>query len=167
MIATEVGCPVFENSLADLLERGERPKLKTIRIGKRSMSYLAVEVGNPHVVIPVRAFPKDWQKVSERISTHRQFTGGVNVEFTKVVTSRKVEVKVFERGVGETKSSGTGASAVVSALNTLGKVSAKTTVHFSQPDATGERLVVSWKDKLQPIVVSGTVRRLFDIEALI
>ena len=162
-IATEVGDPIFDASRKDS-PPASSPELKILRVGKTHVSYFEVEVGNPHAVIPLRRFPRDWKTIGEHISTHKRFAQGLNVEFARIVSPRKIEVKVFERGVGPTCSSGTGASAAVSALIATRQVSSKVTVHFPGEDTTGHTLVVTWKDTSRPIVVSGSVRRLFELQ---
>jgi len=70
-----------------------------------------VSAGNPHLVI----FTEDTaiiDALGKRISTDPIFKNGVNVEFVKIISPKEVEVRVWERGVGETLACGTGASAV-------------------------------------------------------
>ena len=75
-----------------------------------------VSMGNPHFVVFVPQFELGWQAIAEQISRHHDFKHGMNVEFVEVVAAVAIEVRFWERGVGETKSSGTGscASAVAS-----------------------------------------------------
>ena len=73
-------------------------------------------MGNPHYVVFVDEFASDWQAFGAAIQHHPYFTQGVNVEFVVVRDAQNIDVRFFERGVGETQSSGTGscASAVAS-----------------------------------------------------
>ncbi len=70
-----------------------------------------VSTGNPHFVLFVSAFPSDWQSQAAEIQRSGQFKEGVNVEFVAVTGKHDVTVRFFERGVGETQSSGTGSCA--------------------------------------------------------
>ena len=79
-----------------------------------------VSVGNPHFVVLVdnAAFSVDgraWQAIGEEICSHADFPQHTNVEFVRVLNPREIEIRIFERGVGPTLSSGTGtcAAAVV------------------------------------------------------
>lgn len=79
-----------------------------------------VSTGNPHFVIVVddAAFAvagKSWQTIGAEICVHPDFPQQTNVEFLRVVNSREIEIRIFERGVGPTTSSGTGSSATATA----------------------------------------------------
>jgi diaminopimelate epimerase len=80
---------------------------------------IRVSMGNPHFVVFVDSFPQDWQRRGALIGTQSQFPQGTNVEFVVVRGPNEIEVRLFERGVGETQSSGTGscASAVAAIAN--------------------------------------------------
>jgi diaminopimelate epimerase len=70
-----------------------------------------VSMGNPHFVIFVDQFPEGWQKQAALIQTQPQFPQGTNVEYVIVRGPNEIEIRLFERGVGETLSSGTGSCA--------------------------------------------------------
>ncbi len=77
-------------------------------------------MGNPHCSIFVSDFTRvDWLAVGRALEVHPLFPHRTNVEFVKVISRRKIEVRFWERGVGQTASSGTGscAAAVASILN--------------------------------------------------
>lgn len=70
-----------------------------------------VSMGNPHFVIFVDQFPEGWQRQAALIGAQPQFSHGTNVEYVIVRGSNEIEIRLFERGVGETESSGTGSCA--------------------------------------------------------
>jgi diaminopimelate epimerase len=76
-------------------------------------------MGNPHCSIAVEDFDWDWPAWGKEIETHPFFPRRTNVEFYRVVSRHSMEVRYWERGVGETLSSGTGscAAAVAAILN--------------------------------------------------
>jgi diaminopimelate epimerase len=79
-----------------------------------------VSTGNPHFVIVVddREFSVDgqsWQSVGQQICGHPDFPNQTNVEFVRIVSPAAIEIRIFERGVGPTNSSGTGTSASATA----------------------------------------------------
>ncbi len=78
-----------------------------------------VSMGNPHYVIFVEDFPDGWQQQAALIGAQPQFPQGTNVEYVVVRGPNQIEIRLFERGVGETQSSGTGscASAVAAIAN--------------------------------------------------
>lgn len=81
-----------------------------------------VDAGNPHWVFVVSGFDYEWEPIGEECQLANHRTGGINVEFTRVVNRRRLDLRLFERGVGPTPSSGTGALAVVAACQAMGLV---------------------------------------------
>jgi diaminopimelate epimerase len=83
--------------------------------GPREVSIL--NVGNPQCVMFVDNFGFDWKKIGAEIECHSHFPNRTNVSFVCPVDERSLDVRFFERGVGETVSSGTGATgAAVAAI---------------------------------------------------
>jgi diaminopimelate epimerase len=79
-----------------------------------------VSTGNPHFVIVVdnaefSVAGKSWQDIGAEICVHPDFPHQTNVEFVRIVTPSQIQIRIFERGVGPTTSSGTGSSASASA----------------------------------------------------
>lgn len=100
-----------------------------------------VSMGNPHFVVFVNSFPQDWQRRGALIGTQPQFPQGTNVEFVVVRGPNEIEIRLFERGVGETQSSGTGSCASAVAAIAGGRVASPVTVV-----APGGTQTVRWED---------------------
>ncbi len=88
---------------------------------------MEVSTGNPHFVIMVdnAGFAVDgqrWQSIGQQICGHPDFPYQTNVEFARVLSSSEIEIRIFERGVGPTSSSGTGTSASAAAVIAQGFV---------------------------------------------
>lgn len=98
-----------------------------------------VSMGNPHYVVFAKDFPPDWQSQGAEIGRQSDFKEGVNVEFVRVTGPNDIEVRFYERGVGETQSSGTGSCASAVAAIAAGRASAPVKVH-----APGGMQVVRW-----------------------
>ena len=80
---------------------------------------IPVSMGNPHYVVFVEEFSASWQTEAAEIGRHHGCPHGVNTELVVVKDRSNVEVRFFERGVGETQSSGTGSCAsAVAAIST-------------------------------------------------
>ena len=94
---------------------------KTVTLADgHSVEGIAVSTGNPHFVIVVDnpAFSvagAAWQEIGAQICGHSDFLHQTNVEFLRVVGPGEIEIRIFERGVGPTTSSGTGTSASATA----------------------------------------------------
>jgi diaminopimelate epimerase len=72
---------------------------------------IPVSMGNPHYVVFVSKFADAWQTEAAEIGQDANFEHGVNVELVKIENEGAIDVRFFERGVGETQSSGTGSCA--------------------------------------------------------
>jgi diaminopimelate epimerase len=106
---------------------------------------IEVSTGNPHFVIVVddgefTVAGKPWQAIGAEICVHQDFPGQTNVEFVRVVNERAIEIRIFERGVGPTTSSGTGSSAAATAALALHRCTSPLEVQ-----APGGTQTVEWK----------------------
>lgn len=88
-----------------------------------------VSMGNPHYVMFVRDFAADWQAHSAGIQRLPQFPQGVNIEWVAVDSKHDVRARFFERGAGETLSSGTGSCASAVAAIAAGFAESPVKVH--------------------------------------
>ena len=80
-----------------------------------------VNVGNPQCVLMVDEFPPHWQQLGRVIETHERFPAGTNVSFVKRLDAHTLDVRFWERGAGETISSGTGSTGAAAAAILLGQ----------------------------------------------
>ncbi len=112
---------------------------ESLHAAGRSFTFTFVDVGNPHAVIqspwPLELVPL--HEVGPLIEEHKNFPRKANVEFVKVLGEHEAKVRVWERGVGETRACGTGATATAVALVRTGRCTSPVTVELP-----GGRLVV-------------------------
>jgi diaminopimelate epimerase len=102
-----------------------------------------VSMGNPHFVIFVDSFADGWQRQAALIGTQPVFPQGTNVEYVVVRGPNQIEIRLFERGVGETESSGTGSCASAVAAIAGGRVSSPVSVM-----APGGAQTVRWEKQV-------------------
>ena len=100
-----------------------------------------VSMGNPHFVVFVDDFSPAWRTEAGEIQKQSRFKEGVNVEFVRKLGPGAIEVRFFERGVGETQSSGTGSCASAVAAIAAGRVQSPVSVQ-----APGGTQVVRWSN---------------------
>lgn len=100
---SDMGEPTIEGEVPVVLKSGTVHGLK-------------LSTGNPQFIRFVDEFPSDWQAEAAEIESHADFPQHTNVEYVKVTGPQEIVIRIFERGAGETQSSGTGscASAVAS-----------------------------------------------------
>lgn len=119
--------------LARTLENGEiEQEIGDVEVGEREqvagVDLVPVLVGNPHAV--VQGDPANVVRLGPLLETHGRFPQRTNVQVARVDGPGEVTARVWERGVGETASSGTGAVAVAAATHREGDV----LVHFPGGD---------------------------------
>ena len=110
-----------------------------------------VSMGNPHVVFFVPdAEAAPVREVGPMIEHHRLFPERVNVGFAEVKARDRIRLRVWERGVGETRACGTGACAALVAANRRGLTGRKATLEMGD----GE-LVVEWREGDGHVLMTG------------
>ena len=114
---------------------------------------IPVSTGNPHFVMFVDDFPVNWQQQAAEIGVHPDFPEGVNVELVKASgnSGDSILLRIFERGAGETQSSGTGSCAAAVAAIASGRASSPVRII-----APGGAQTVRWEKG--EICLSGPAR---------
>lgn len=100
-----------------------------LKVGAAEVRGIPVSMGNPHYVVFVPKFADDWQAKADKIQRSGHFQQGVNVEFVLAEAEHNISVRFYERGVGETQSSGTGSCASAVAAMATGKAKSPVQVH--------------------------------------
>ncbi len=126
---------------------------------------IEVTTGNPHFVIIVNNAEftvggKRWQTIGADICSHPDFPNQTNVEFVRIVSPERIEIRIYERGVGPTTSSGTGSSAAATAARAfMGCVSPLTVV------APGGEQTVVWEGPGNELYLTGPATLIASGEA--
>jgi diaminopimelate epimerase len=121
-------------------------------------SISALNVGNPHAVLTVPAVDSaPVLRVGPLIERHPRFPEGVNVGFMEIVSRKQIRLRVFERGVGETKACGTGACAAVVAGRLQGVLDNTVDVQL-----TGGHLSVTWGGNNETIKMTGPTCKVYE-----
>ncbi|ETX07614.1 diaminopimelate epimerase [Candidatus Entotheonella palauensis] len=120
----------------------------------------AVSMGNPHCIVfiddPQSFDVAYWGPKFER---HPAFPEGVNTEFVRVLDNRTFQMRVWERGSGETLACGTGASAVAVACHLNGKTARRLTGHL-----LGGALELEWNEADNHVYMTGPAVEVFSGE---
>ncbi|HEY6290364.1 MAG TPA: diaminopimelate epimerase [Terriglobia bacterium] len=120
-----------------------------------SIEVTVTSMGNPHCSTLLSSLDDlDWRALGREIERHPLFPNRTNVEFVRAVSRREIEVRFWERGVGETASSGTGSSAAAVAAALNGLTDRSVTVK-----TPGGDLHVKWSSDNQ-ILLTGPVRHV-------
>jgi diaminopimelate epimerase len=124
----------------------------SIKLTSREVSGIPVSMGNPHYVVFVDEFPPGWQAEAAEIGRSQRFKHGINVELVNPLDKGNIDVRFFERGVGETQSSGTGSCAAAVAAIVARKAESPLRVH-----APGGMQTVRWE---RQVFLRGTAQLL-------
>jgi diaminopimelate epimerase len=153
----EIGEPAFSSDRIPVLlkNRADAVLNEQIEINGSTHGFSAVNVGNPVACIFVETFDFDWRSVGRAMEKHPAFPERVNVVFVKVLDTENIELRIWERGAGETAASGTcsAGAAILSAF--LLKTRRSMSVH-----SPGGTTRVVWRDDDQ-IVLTGKAELAF------
>lgn len=150
---SELGQPKFDSSSIPMLT--EPPLEKVIdyelNVDGATFRVTALQMGNPNCCIFVDDFSAlDWRMIGQALETHRQFPDRTNVVFVRVQDRQTIELRIWERGVGETEASGTCSCAAAVAAMINGKTNrlvsvlmpgGKAKIHWRGDDDTGEVVI--------------------------
>jgi len=126
---------------------------------------IAVSTGNPHFVIFVEdrmfdAHGQPWEVLGCEICQHVEFPAGTNVEFVRVMDTHRIDIRIFERGVGPTRSSGTGTCATAAATIARRGGSSRLLVR-----APGGEQIVDWPGEGAEMTLTGPAELICTGEA--
>lgn len=118
----------------------------------------AASMGNPHVLLQVDDIDRaEVQTLGPLIESHKRFPARVNVGFMKIFDRRHIYLRVYERGVGETRACGTGACAAVAIGHKQGLLDKSVTVTL-----LGGNLRVHWPNENTSIEMTGPCSTVFE-----
>jgi len=155
LVRVDMGTPVLEGRSIPVAMDG--PVLDhSLKILDKSFSVTCISMGNPHCVIFVKdADNFDIAKYGPILERHSFFPQRTNVEFVEVLSRRRIKMRVWERGAGETLACGTGASASVVAARLKGLTDRSVGVLLK-----GGRLKIEWS-KGESVFMTGPVAEVF------
>lgn len=141
----DMGAPILKS--ADVPVKSEKEKVisQKITVADREFDMTCVSMGNPHAVMFIDEHPGDFDLdfYGAKFECNTDiFPNKVNAEFAKVVDRKNIEMRVFERGTGETLACGTGTCATVVAAILNGYTDNDVTVHL-----IGGDLQIQWSGK--------------------
>ncbi|OGC12427.1 diaminopimelate epimerase [candidate division WOR-1 bacterium RIFOXYA12_FULL_52_29] len=116
-----------------------------------------ISMGNPHAVTFVENLTEiDLANVGPEIENDPHFPNRTNVEFVKVISNKEIEVRVWERGAGETLACGTGACAALAAANLAGKTGRRAIIRLP-----GGNLDIEWGED-NHLLMRGPAEKVFE-----
>jgi diaminopimelate epimerase len=162
-VRVDMGAPIFEPTAIPIRWEGPEALHAKLEVDGEVVEATCLSMGNPHAVLfvddPERA---PVTTLGPRLETHEGFPNRVNVEFVRVASPTRVEMRVWERGAGETLACGTGACAAAVAARLIGGADAEMVVSLP-----GGELEIQWEGSLgddKPVFMTGPAVRSFEGE---
>lgn len=160
LVKVDMGSPELVPENIPIVADGNRVIDEPINVNGTEYRMTGVSMGNPHAVVYVEDVKGlDIEKIGPAFENHERFPNRVNTEFVKVLDQNTVEMRVWERGSGETMACGTGACAVAVACILNGLTEDKVTVKL-----LGGDLQIEWDKEADKIYMTGPAEVSFDGE---
>ncbi|MBN1128859.1 MAG: diaminopimelate epimerase, partial [Chitinispirillaceae bacterium] len=151
-VRVTMSCPILDAPLIPTLQPSGQVIMRNLEVDGNLFKITAISMGNPHAVIYVDEITDDLVHTwGMKIENHHFFPKKTNVEFIKVLSDTEIQMRVWERGCGETQACGTGAcaSVVSGVINQLH--GNNVTVHL-----LGGDLFLEWDGNLtSPVCMTG------------
>ena len=157
-VRVDMGAPILNAGLIPIVSENPQVINEAITAGGREYRMTGVSMGNPHAVIYVDDVKGlDLEKIGPKFENHERFPKRINTEFVHCIDRQTVEMRVWERGSGETLACGTGACAVAvsSILNNL--TDTQVTVKL-----LGGDLQIEWDREKNHVFMTGPAKVVFD-----
>lgn len=156
----DMGAPVLKGEDIPVNIHKDKVVCEKITVGGREFDMTCVSMGNPHAVMFIDESPKDFDLNYYGALFEKNtdvFPNRVNAEFVKVTDKNNIEMRVYERGTGETLACGTGACATAVAAMLNGLVDHDVTIHL-----LGGDLKIYWSGKEEDsVIMTGPAAYVF------
>lgn len=156
----DMGKPILKASDIPVNFDGEKCVNQPVTLVDRKFNMTCVSMGNPHAVMFIDEHPIDFDlnKYGKTAEQNTElFPDRVNAEFAKVIDRENIEMRVYERGTGETLACGTGACATAVSAILNGYCNNKVTVHL-----LGGDLLIEWSgNENDSVIMTGPAEYAF------
>lgn len=160
MVKVNMGSPELKAKLIPVLSDKEEVIQEEIEVNNTIYHMTAVSMGNPHAVMFVEDISNfDLEKIGPMFEHNPRFPKRVNAEFVKIIDRNNVEMRVWERGTGETLACGTGCCATAVACILNGLTEEQVTVKL-----LGGSLTIQWDREQNLVSMTGPAATVFEGE---
>ncbi len=157
MITVSIGVPQFEPAKVPF-EANKIENNYILRTEQETVLCGVVSMGNPHCVLTVDDVEQaPVATLGPALSSHERFPEHTNVGFMEIISRSHIKLRVYERGVGETRACGTGACAAVAVGQKQGLLDQNVTV-----DLPGGSLQIHWRGDNSILKMTGPAEHVYD-----
>lgn len=159
-VRVNMGAPILTASEIPVVSGNEQVVDEDIEVDGQHYKMTCVSMGNPHAIVFLKHLSDfEIEKIGPRFEHHTRFPERVNTEFVRVIDRNTVQMRVWERGTGETLACGTGCCATVVACVLNGLTDTKVTVKV-----LGGELLCEWEQTENLVYMTGPAETVFDGE---
>lgn len=160
-VRVNMGSPVLKTEQVPMIYPGREQVIsQPLNVNQEIYEVTAVSMGNPHAIVYMDDVKNlNIEEVGPHFEKHKAFPESVNTEFVRVIDRNTVEMRVWERGSGETLACGTGACAVAVASVLNGYTDEHVTVRL-----LGGELKIYWDREENLVYMTGPAAVVFDGE---
>ena len=158
LVKVDMGTPILKPELIPIVAKGETVIDEPIMVGGKEYHMTGVSMGNPHDVVFMDDIKNlEIEKIGPLFENHERFPNRINTEFVNVIDRHTAQMRVWERGSGETLAYGTGACAVAVACILNGLTENTVTVKL-----LGGDLRIEWDREKNTVYMTGPAEVSFD-----
>lgn len=159
-VKVNMGAPILRANEIPVISDSEEVIAERIEVGNDVYKMTCVSMGNPHAVIFMDDVENlQMEQIGPLFEKHIRFPKKINTEFVKIVDRKNVEMRVWERGAGETLACGTGCCAAVVACILNGLTENEVTVKL-----LGGKIKIEWDRGNNLVYMTGPAVTVFDGE---
>lgn len=156
-VEVDMGAPVLEPAEVPFSAEQQADSYN-IDVDGQEYTIGAVSMGNPHGVLVVDdTETAPVETLGPALEAHPRFPAKANIGFMQIVSRNEINLRVYERGAGETRACGTGACGAVVAGCLQGLLDDKVQVNLP-----GGSLEIQWQGKGQPVIMTGPATTVFE-----
>ncbi len=156
----DMGEPILEAEKIPVISTEEPVKNLELEAENKKFKFTCVSMGNPHAITIVENTKEfDVEKYGKVLEVDKAFPKKANIEFAQIVDRQNINMRVWERGAGETLACGTGACATAVACNLNGLTDRKVNIEL-----LGGTLNIEWNETDNHVYMTGPAVTVFDGE---
>ena len=156
----DMGEPILETEKIPVISTEEPVKNLELEAENKKFKFTCVSMGNPHAITIVENTKEfDVEKYGKVLEVDKAFPKKANIEFAQIIDRQNINMRVWERGAGETLACGTGACATAVACNLNGLTDRKVNIEL-----LGGTLNIEWNETDNHVYMTGPAVTVFDGE---
>ncbi len=163
LVKVNMGAPILKAAEVPVISQNEQVIDEAIEVEGKEYKMTCVSMGNPHAIVFMdNVADLEIEKIGPYFENHERFPNRTNTEFIRIIDEHTVEMRVWERGTGETLACGTGACATVVACVLNGLTKEEVTVKL-----LGGDLKIKWDREENLVYMTGPAEIVFEGEVQI